>query len=210
VITFNNAFAQNPLIAILRGLEPDNAIQVADVLVQAGFRIIEVPLNSPEALVSIERIAAKYSDSIVIGAGTVLTASDVSDVVDAGGQIIVSPNLNPQVGTKALELGVKWCPGVTTPSEAFEALEQGAHMLKFFPAEIVSPSALGAMRAVLPANARIAIVGGITPDKMASYLTVGANGFGLGSALFKPNYDMDDLHKRAVTFVDALDQYKAL
>ena len=203
-MSLNDAFVQNPLIAILRGLEPNRAIDVTDVLFDAGFRIIEVPLNSPEPLVSIERIATKYSSQIVVGAGTVLTPSGVTDVVNAGGQIIVSPNLNSNVGARALELGADWCPGVATPSEAFAALEQGAHMLKFFPAEIITPSAIGAMRAVLPADARIAVVGGITPEKMASYISVGANGFGLGSALFKPTYELDELKKRANSFVSAL------
>jgi len=206
--TWETALADNPLIAILRGLKPECAIEIADVLVQAGFRIIEVPLNSPEPLLSINRIVDKYADKVVIGAGTVLTSKDVSDVVDTGGQLIVSPNLNPQVGAKALELGVKWCPGVATPSEAFAALELGADMLKFFPAEIISPKALAAMRAVLPVNTQVAVVGGISPEKMADYLNAGANSFGLGSALFKPDYSVDEIHKRATAFVSAFNRYR--
>jgi len=204
------ALAENPLIAILRGLEPAHAIEVADVLVQAGFRIIEVPLNSPQPLHSIERIAQKYADNIVVGAGTVLTPLHVGDVVGAGGQLIVSPNLNSQVGARALELGAKWCPGVATPSEAFSALEQGANMLKFFPAEIISPKAVAAMRAVLPSSASVAIVGGITPEKMGTYLDAGANGFGLGSALFKPGYTMAELQTRAISFVSEFRKHKKL
>jgi len=208
MMELKNALADNPLIAILRGLAPDRAIEVADVLIEAGFRIIEVPLNSPEPLVSIETIAKEFSDAAVIGAGTVLTCQDVSNVVDAGGQIIVAPNMNPLVGSKALELGAKWCPGVATPSEAFAALDLGAHMLKFFPAEIISPSALGAMRAVLPTQTQVAVVGGITPDKMADYMNVGANSFGLGSALYKPEYDKKELRNRADSFVSAYRRYK--
>ncbi|MFK7862076.1 MAG: 2-dehydro-3-deoxy-6-phosphogalactonate aldolase [Granulosicoccus sp.] len=206
---WNAAFAENPLIAILRGLEPQRAIAVADVLVETGFRIIEVPLNSPDPLVSIELIAEKYGHDVVIGAGTVLSADDVSAVVDVGGQIIVAPNMNPRVGAKALELGVTWCPGVATPSEAFDALELGASMLKFFPAEIITPSALGAMRAVIPRQVQVAVVGGITPDLMDDYLDAGSNSFGLGSALFKPEYEMGEIKDRALAFVRALHRYRS-
>lgn len=204
MISLAAALSDNPLIAILRDLKPENAIAVADVLVEAGFRIIEVPLNSPDPLTSIQLIAEKYADRVVVGAGTVLSSDDVVDVVNAGGKIIVAPNMNPRVGAKALELDVKWCPGVATPSEAFEALELGAAMLKFFPAEIIPPEAIKAMRAVLPKHAQIAIVGGVTPEKMDDYLNAGANSFGLGSALFKPEYPLDELQERAAAFVTAL------
>ncbi|MBS9718067.1 2-dehydro-3-deoxy-6-phosphogalactonate aldolase [Pseudohalocynthiibacter aestuariivivens] len=200
---WQDALTQNPLIAILRGLEPDNAVSVAEVLVDAGFRIIEVPLNSPDPLVSIKRIAAKYGDHIVIGAGTVLTADEVSAVVDAGGQIIVSPNMSPEVGARAIQLGAKWCPGVMTPTEAFEALRLGAAVLKFFPAEMVSPAVFSAMRAVLPKSALVAAVGGIKPEIMRSYYAAGVNSFGLGSALFKPGDGLDELAQRARVFVEA-------
>jgi 2-dehydro-3-deoxyphosphogalactonate aldolase len=204
---WDTALAENPLIAILRGLTPARAIAVADVLVEAGFRIIEVPLNSPDPLNSISQIATKYGDRVIVGAGTVLTENDVTEVVDAGGQIIVSPNMNPKVGAGAAALGAKWCPGVMTPTEAIAALDLGASVLKFFPAELVPPKAISAIRAVLPADAIVAAVGGITPETMASYVTAGANSFGLGSALFKPEYDLDDLSKRANAFVAA---YKGL
>lgn len=206
----NAALADNPLIAILRGLEPERAIAVADVLVEAGFRIIEVPMNSPQPLVSIQRIADKYGKHVMVGAGTVLSSEDVSAVVDAGGQIIVAPNMNPRVGAKALELGVNWCPGVATPSEAFEALELGAAVLKFFPAEMIPHAAIRAMRAVLPPEAQIAIVGGVTPDTMNDYLAAGVNSFGLGSALFKPDYELDELQQRAVAFMNVLSRYQSL
>ena len=200
------ALAENPLIAILRGLEPENAIAVADVLVDAGFKFIEVPLNSPEPLKSIRLIADKYGKTVMVGAGTVLSHDDVANVVEVGGQLIVAPNMNPYVGAQALEHGAMWCPGVATPTEAFEALELGAAVLKFFPAEYIPPAAIRAMRAVLPTQTVIAIVGGITPTTMDDYLDAGANSFGLGSALFKPDYSIDELQTRATAFVDAFNK----
>ena len=204
---WDNALADNPLIAILRGLSPARAIEVADVLVGAGVRIIEVPLNSPDPLISIRLIAEKYGDRVIIGAGTVLTSDDVTAVVEAGGKVIVCPNMNPRVGERATELGANWCPGVMTPTEAFAALDLGASVLKFFPAELVPPKAISAMRAVLPKAAIVAAVGGITPDTMAEYRKAGTDSFGLGSALFKPEYDMKDLNRRATAFVNS---YKEL
>lgn len=205
---WDDAFLENPLIAILRGLAPARAIDVADVLVDAGFRIIEVPLNSPDPLNSIKQISDEYGDRVIVGAGTVLAADDVSAVVDAGGKIIISPNMNRSVGLRAIERGAIWCPGVLTPTEAFEALELGASVLKFFPAEMVPPRAVAAMRAVLPGNATLAVVGGISPDKMAAYIDAGANSFGLGSALFKPSYDLSELMVRATAFMKALGELK--
>lgn len=202
---WENALRENPLIAILRGLESDRALDVAETLVDAGFRIIEVPLNSPDPLTSIERIAGRFGDQVVIGAGTVLSVQDVSSVVDAGGQIIVAPNMNPSVGARAIELGARWCPGVLSPTEAFSALDAGASVLKIFPAELVPPKAIAAMRAVLPKDAVVAAVGGITPQTMVGYMRAGANSFGLGSALFKPSYDMKELHDRAGAFVSAFE-----
>ena len=203
------SIAENPLIAILRGLAPDQAIPVAEVLVEAGFRFIEVPLNSPEPLKSISAIAQKFGDKVVAGAGTVLSADDVTDVVETGGQLIVAPNMDSRVGSQAGELGASWCPGVATPTEAFAALELGAAMLKLFPAELIPPKGVKAMRAVLPAQARIAMVGGITPESMHDYLDAGANSFGLGSALFKPEYNIEELKQRAVSFISAFNRYKS-
>ncbi len=203
------ALEENPLIAILRGLEPDQALPVADVLVEAGFRFIEVPLNSPDPLKSISVIARHHGDNVVVGAGTVLSADAVTGVVEAGGQLIVAPNMNTSVGAQALKLGASWCPGVATPTEAFSALDSGAALLKLFPAEIIPPSAVRAMRAVLPADTLIAMVGGITPDAMGDYLTSGANSFGLGSALFKPGYGLDELRQRAMSFVSAFDRHRS-
>jgi 2-dehydro-3-deoxyphosphogalactonate aldolase len=201
MMQLDRALKQNPLIAILRGLDPDCALDVAGVLMDAGFRIIEVPLNSPDALTSIERIAHKFGDDVVVGVGTVLTGDDVSAVRDVGGQIIVAPNMNPKVGALAGALGMKWCPGVLTPTEAFAALEWGASVLKVFPAELAPPKAISAMRAVLPKEAIVAVVGGITPDTMGGYRQAGADSFGLGSALFKPSYDLSELKLRAEAFV---------
>ena len=154
-----NGAEDNELIAILRGLTPGRAEAVSDVLVEAGFRCIEVPLNSPKPLSSIEVIARKHGGNTVVGAGTVLNEAEVTEVVNAGGQIIVAPDLNSKVGHRAIALGAKWCPGVLTPSEAFAALELGASILKFFPAELVSPAAIKAIRAVTPREANIAVVG---------------------------------------------------
>lgn len=206
MMELREALAENPLIAILRGLEPDNAEAVADVLVDAGFKIIEVPLNSPEPLVSISKIVQRHGESVIVGAGTVLTTADVDAVAEVGGRIIVAPNMNPQVGRAAVKLGVSWCPGVMTPTEAFAALDIGASVLKFFPAEIVPPSAISAMRAVLPKSAFVAAVGGIAPDTMAPYLAAGTDGFGLGSALFRPDYSLEDISTRAQAFVSALEE----
>lgn len=205
MIDIATAFANNPLIAILRGLEPENALPVSDTLIEAGFQIIEVPLNSPEPLVSIHRIAERHGAQAIIGAGTVLNVEQVEAVADAGGRIIVSPNMNPDVGRAAVARGLHWCPGVMTPSEAFAALDLGASVLKFFPAEMVPPAAIAAMRAVLPQDAVVAAVGGISPDNMAPYRAAGVNGFGLGSALFKPDYTLDDIGRRALAFTDALE-----
>ncbi|WP_109312806.1 2-dehydro-3-deoxy-6-phosphogalactonate aldolase [Ruegeria sp. AU67] len=204
MIDLTAALAENPLIAILRGLEPENALPVAGELIEAAFRIVEVPLNSPDPLESIARIAKHYGAQAVLGAGTVLTAEQVDAVADAGGRIIVSPNMNPDVGRAAVARGLYWCPGVVTPSEAFAALDLGASVLKFFPAEMVPPTAIAAMRAILPQEAVIAAVGGITPETMAAYQAAGTNGFGLGSALYKPGRALDDIGARARAFTQAL------
>ncbi len=206
MIELATAISQNPLIAILRGLAAADAVSVSDTLVDAGFRIIEVPLNSPDPLESIAAIAKRYGSQAIVGAGTVLTVDQVDAVADAGGRIIVSPNMNPNVGQAAIARGLYWCPGIVTPSEAFAALEIGASVLKVFPAEMVPPAAIAAMRAVLPKDAIIAAVGGITPETMPPYLAAGVNGFGLGSALFKPDYAIEDIDRRARAFVEALER----
>ncbi|MBO6920249.1 MAG: 2-dehydro-3-deoxy-6-phosphogalactonate aldolase [Rhizobiaceae bacterium] len=204
MIGFGAAFAANPLIAILRGLTPIDAEPVADILIEAGFRIIEVPLNSPQPLVSIEKIAKRHGHHAIVGAGTVLTSKEVGAVANAGGKIIISPNLNVDVGRAALDRNLFWCPGVMSPTEAFTALEMNATLLKFFPAELLSPSAIAAMRAVLPKTANIAVVGGILPQSISDYTAVGVNGFGLGSALYKPDYSLEEIGNRARAFVEAV------
>ncbi|MEL7345584.1 MAG: 2-dehydro-3-deoxy-6-phosphogalactonate aldolase [Pseudomonadota bacterium] len=195
------AMQELPLIAILRGLDPDRAIDTAGTLLEAGFRVIEVPLNSPSPLVSIERIAHCFGGDAVIGAGTVLAETDVISVDAAGGRVIVSPNMNPTVGAASVSRGLAWCPGVMTPTEAFAALEHRASVLKLFPAEMIPPKGVAAMRAVLPGDAKVAAVGGIDPDSMASYRKAGCDAFGLGSALFKPSYSLEDIAARAQRFV---------
>ena len=208
MVNLSSAFAVNPLIAILRGLKPENAGSVSGILIDAGFRVIEVPLNSPLPLESISKISSEYCENAVVGAGTVLTVDQVAAVADAGGKLIVSPNMNPDVGRAAIELGLHWCPGVMTPTEAFAALGIGASVLKFFPAEMIPPSAIVAMRAVLPKHADLAVVGGINSDNMKSYFDAGANWFGLGSALFKPDYSLDDISKRACEFARAVKEFE--
>jgi 2-dehydro-3-deoxyphosphogalactonate aldolase len=194
--------AQLPLIAILRGLTPTEAPAMGDALVGSGFAIIEVPLNSPEPLQSIHALTSLFPQTL-IGAGTVLNAQQVQDVHAAGGRLVVSPNFNPAVVAQALALGMVVLPGVATPTEAFAALDAGAHGLKLFPAEMISPATVKALRAVLPKDAALMPVGGITPDNMAAYRTAGASGFGLGSALYAPGRSADQVRAAAQKFVQA-------
>jgi 2-dehydro-3-deoxyphosphogalactonate aldolase len=196
------AMAQLPLIAILRGLTPAEAPAIGQVLVDSGFAIIEVPLNSPEPLQSIATLTAQFPQTL-IGAGTVLNAQQVKDVHAAGGRLVVSPNFNPAVVAQALALNMVVLPGVATPTEAFAALEAGAHGLKLFPAEMISPATVKALRAVLPKNAALMPVGGITPDNMAAYRKAGASGFGLGSALYAPGRSAEQVRAAAQNFVNA-------
>ncbi len=205
---FAEAFEQMPLIAILRGITPDEAVPVAKVLADCGFRVIEVPLNSPEPLRSIAAIHQEFGARILVGAGTVLTGREAGDVAQAGGRLIVAPNLNPEVGRVALSAGIAWCPGVFTASEAFAALDQGAVALKIFPAEAMPPAGIKALRAVLPAAVRLVPVGGINPDVMGNYLSAGANGFGLGSALYRPGQSVAEVKQAALWFVDTLNRLR--
>ena len=196
------ALAQLPLIAILRGLTPAEAPAIGEALVSNGFAIIEVPLNSPEPLQSIATLARQFTRTLV-GAGTVLNAQQVKDVHAAGGRLIVSPNFNPAVVAQALALNMLVLPGVATPSEAFAALDAGAHGLKLFPAEMISPATVKALRAVLPPEAALMPVGGITPDNVAAYRSAGASGFGLGSALYAPGRSAQQVSDNAATFARA-------
>ncbi len=183
--TLRATLAQAPLIAILRGLTPQEAPQVGRVLWEAGFRILEVPLNSPDPFASIALLREALPDAL-IGAGTVLDAAQVLKLKAAGGQLVISPNFNVQVVAAAKQAGMLAIPGVATPSEAFAALAAGADAIKLFPAEMISPAAVKAMRAVLPKDALLIPVGGIGAANMVAYVTAGANGFGIGSSLYSP------------------------
>jgi 2-dehydro-3-deoxyphosphogalactonate aldolase len=196
------ALAQLPLIAILRGLTPAEAPAIGQALVDNGFAIIEVPLNSPEPLHSIATLSRLFPHTL-IGAGTVLNAQQVKDVHAAGGRLVVAPNFNPAVVAQALALNMVVLPGVATPTEAFAALDAGAHGLKLFPAEMISPATVKALRAVLPKMAALMPVGGITPDNMAAYRKAGASGFGLGSALYAPGRSAEQVRAAAQNFVSA-------
>jgi 2-dehydro-3-deoxyphosphogalactonate aldolase len=201
-MTFRQHLSDLPLVAILRGLKPVNAVAIGAALVEAGFRIIEVPLNSPEPLTSIERLAKTFPDALV-GAGTVLHADDVDRVQEAGGRLIVMPHSDAVVIGRARDLGLLCTPGVATPTEAFAALKAGADALKLFPAEAMPPSVVKAWRAVFPKNVLLLPVGGIKPDNMQPYLEAGADGFGLGSALFGPSLSAEDVAQNARRFVHA-------
>ena len=192
-----------PLVAILRGVTPEEVIAVAESLVDAGFVIIEVPLNSPRPLESIERLNAKYGEEILIGAGTVTSPGQVPDVAKAGGRMIVMPHGDAEVVRAAKAAGRACIPGVATPTEAFAALANGADALKLFPAELLSPAVLKSMRSVLPQATRILPMGGITPDSMAGYVAAGANGFGLGGALYRRGDDPQRVARNALDFVSA-------
>lgn len=201
---FRAYFGQCPLVAIIRGVRPDEVESIGEALIGAGVRIIEVPLNSPDPLESIERLARAFGDRALIGAGTVLDQRDVARVADAGGRIIVSPNAVPDVISATVEAGLVAAPGYFTPSEAFIALRAGAQALKLFPAEAASPAVVKAQRAVLPPGIPLIVVGGITPDKMAAYRDAGASGFGLGGALYKPGMAANQVAENALSFVGAL------
>ena len=195
--------AELPLVAILRGLRPDEALDIAAVLHDAGFRCLEVPLNSPEPLESIWRISEAFGDRLLVGAGTVLTVADVEAVAQAGGRLIVSPNTDTAVIAAAKARGLVSLPGMFTPSEAFAALAAGADGLKLFPAEAASPTVLKAMKAVLPADKPVFVVGGVTPEAMAPWRAAGAQGFGLGSALYKPGRPVAEVGAAAAAFARA-------
>jgi 2-dehydro-3-deoxyphosphogalactonate aldolase len=192
-----------PLIAILRGIAPAQAVPVGAALVEAGFRIIEVPLNSPQPMQSIAGLVRQLGDACLVGAGTVSSAEQVDAVADAGGRLIVMPHGDAAVVRAAKSRGL-WCaPGVATPTEAFAALAAGADALKLFPAELLGPPVLKAWRAVLDPGVLLVPVGGITPQNLAAYAAAGASGFGLGSALYKPGMPLEQLRSNAAAFVRA-------
>jgi 2-dehydro-3-deoxyphosphogalactonate aldolase len=192
-----------PLVAILRGLRPENAQAVGHALVEAGFRVIEVPLNSPEPFRSIEILAKNMPQDVLIGAGTVLDPDHVNGVLDVGGKLIVMPHADVEVIRRAKDLRLFCTPGVATPTEAFAALKAGADAIKIFPAEATPPAIVKAWRAVLPKDAIVLPVGGIRPDSMKAYVDAGANGFGLGSALFTPSMSVEEIGRNAGDFAAA-------
>lgn len=206
---FARAFAECPLVAILRGIAPAEAESVGDALVDAGFRLIEVPLNSPDPLDSIGRLARHIGDKALVGAGTVLDPADVDRIAEVGGRLIVSPNTDTGVIAATVGAGLISAPGYFTPSEAFAAIRAGAHAIKLFPAEAASPAVVKAQRAVLPRHVPLIVVGGITPEAMSPYLAAGADGFGLGGALYRPGMSADEVGARARAFVAALAEARA-
>ncbi|MFT3987995.1 2-dehydro-3-deoxy-6-phosphogalactonate aldolase [Aestuariivirga sp.] len=200
-MTFDNAAKACGLVAILRRITPDEVIAVTEALYQAGLRIVEVPLNSPDPFISISRIAKAFSGRMICGAGTVLDRDDVQRVKDAGGEICVSPDCNPLVIARAVNAGLEALPGVFTPTEAFSAIRAGARNLKLFPAEAASPVTVKAWRAVLPKHVQVFAVGGITPANMQGWIDAGCAGFGIGSNIYKPGMTADDVEKSAKAFM---------
>ncbi|HRD77658.1 MAG TPA: 2-dehydro-3-deoxy-6-phosphogalactonate aldolase [Hyphomicrobiaceae bacterium] len=198
-----DALRQCPLIAILRGIRPDEAEPVGDVLVEAGFRVIEVPFNSPEPLRSIERLARRLDKRAVIGAGTVMSIDDVEKVAAAGGRLIVMPHTDLDVVEAARDAGLAVTPGVATPTEAIAAIAAGVDGLKLFPAEMMLPPVVKALRAVLPKEVILIPVGGISAANIPAYRAAGADAFGIGSTLYSPGKALADIRASAVALVKA-------
>ncbi len=197
-----------PMIAILRGLTPEDATEIGDVLLEAGFTWLEVPLNSPRALDSITLLRERVGERAIVGAGTVLTTEQVDSVVDAGGQVIISPNMNTAVISRSRDHGVISLPGVTTPSEAFMALDAGASGLKFYPAEMISPEILRAMCVVLPPHVVCMPVGGISAkaQQLQNWCKAGAKGFGCGGGLYRAGADYEQVRSNAQAYAQAWQQ----
>nr|WP_315395058.1 2-dehydro-3-deoxy-6-phosphogalactonate aldolase [uncultured Duganella sp.] len=191
-----------PLVAILRGLQPSEAVAVAQTLFDAGFRALEVPLNRPGALECIASMVKLNLPGTLVGGGTMLNVGHVEAVYEAGGRLLVSPNCNPAAIRRAADLGMYCAPGVATPTEAFAALDAGAHALKLFPAEMVGHGGLKAMLSVVPAGTPMWPVGGVTPDTMPGWVKAGATGFGIGGALYTPGVTIEQLGERAAAFVN--------
>ncbi|ABQ31788.1 MULTISPECIES: 2-dehydro-3-deoxy-6-phosphogalactonate aldolase [Acidiphilium] len=193
-----------PLVAILRGISPDEAEAVGEALVGAGLRIIEVPLNSPDPFESIARLARRFGDRALIGAGTVMTAADIARLAGAGGRLMVTPHADPDLVREAKRHGLLALPGFFTPAEAFALIGAGADGLKLFPAEAASPAVLKALRAVLPPALPVLPVGGVSPETMAPWRAAGAMGFGIGSGLYRPGDDAAAVREKADAFISAL------
>ena len=201
---FFSAIEKHPLIAILRGIKPTEVVDVAEILIEKDFKIIEIPLNSPDPIRSIELLTHYFENHAIIGAGTVLDEASIRSIAEAGAKLVVMPNGNGIVVKAAKDRGLIAIPGIATPTEAFAMIEAGADALKLFPAEGIPPIALKAMKAVLPSTIPILPVGGITPEKMNDYQKAGAIGFGLGSALYKPGMPLRDIRNNADAFNKAL------
>jgi 2-dehydro-3-deoxyphosphogalactonate aldolase len=201
---FRFYFGQCPLVAIIRGVTPGEAVEVGEAIFAAGIRVIEVPLNSPDPIASVQRLAERFGDTALIGAGTVLDPADVARIAEAGGQLIVSPNTHVPVIEATVAAGMVSSPGFYTPSEAFTALRAGAHALKFFPAEAATPAVVRALRAVLPPGVPLLVVGGVTPDNVGTWLSAGADGFGLGSGVYRPGQDAATVGRQAEAYVAAV------
>ncbi len=198
-----------PFTAILRGLAPEEALAVGTALVEAGMTILEVPLNSPRPLDSIRLLAQRFGSTCLIGAGTVMTPQQVREIGQVGGRLIVMPHGDAEVIAAAKQAGMVCMPGVATPTEGFAALRAGADALKLFPAELVTPAVLRAMRAVFPPQTLFLPVGGITPDNLADFVQAGASGFGLGSGLYAPGRDAAEVGRRARAYLAAWDRAAA-
>jgi len=194
-----------PVVAILRGVGPDEVEAIGAALIEEGIEAIEVPLNSPEPLESIRRLASRFGDRALIGGGTMLSVADVENVHAAGGRLMVSPNTAPETIRRAVELGMVTMPGVMTPTDAFAALAAGASALKFFPAGSLGASGIAAIKAVLPQGVVIGAVGGVGPDNMAEYVKAGVTAFGLGTGLYKPGDKTEIVRSRARAVIAALD-----
>lgn len=193
------------LVAILRGVKPEEIEEIGAALIEAGITLIEVPLNSPEPFDSISRLVTRFGDDALIGAGTVLTPTDVDRIHDVGGKLVVSPNCDPSVISRTLEKGMVSMPGVFTPTECFQAIAAGARTLKLFPGSMAGPEGLKAIKAVMPSDVELYAVGGAAPDNLTDWVAAGAAGFGIGSYLFKPGMTAPDVASRAAKMVAAYD-----
>jgi 2-dehydro-3-deoxyphosphogalactonate aldolase len=203
---FQTHLAELPIVAILRGITPDEVVPVGRALIAAGIRIIEIPLNSPDPFESIQLLSSDAGPQALIGAGTVLDVEDVKRVKNAGGQLIVSPNTDPAVIKAAVAAQMVSVPGYFSPSEAFAAIQAGAHAIKLFPAEAASPAVVKAQRAVLPHHFPLLVVGGVGAEDVSAWFAAGATGFGLGSALYRPGQSASQVQDQALHFVNALKQ----
>lgn len=199
----------NPVVAILRGIQPSEVIEVTQVLVEEGIRVIEVPLNSPDPYTSIKMLCDHFGDYCLCGAGTVVSVEQVEQVHEAGGKLMVSPNIEPDVIRRSIELGLTTIPGFNTPSEAYNAINAGAKMLKLFPAAAIGLDYLKAISAILPKDVSVVATGGINPDNAGEWLQAGSKGLGIGGDLYRPGTSLDELRVRARALNKAIDRHKA-